>query len=153
MLILGLGNPIRGDDGVGIRAARELKKHPLPEGVEVKEAEEAGLRLLDLIEGYDEVLIVDALPSREEGKVYEIEPSEWTNAGQGPSPHYFGLPQVLEWGKRMGLRLPRRLKIVGVGIRPLQPFREGLSAKVEASLPQVVKKLREEAERWARGGK
>ncbi|MBE3050465.1 hydrogenase maturation protease, partial [Candidatus Bathyarchaeota archaeon] len=60
MLVLGVGNPILSDDGVGIHVARELKKREMP-GVDVEELAASGLELLDVVRGYDKVVIIDAI--------------------------------------------------------------------------------------------
>jgi len=68
-LILGLGNPLLGDEGIGVRVVEELQGLKLPEGVDVAEGGTAGLGLIGLMEGYQRVIVVDA-------------------AGHGPSPRF-----------------------------------------------------------------
>ena len=60
-LVLGLGNPILTDDGVGIHVVRALASHPLPPGVVLAEASLGGLRLLETILGYKQIVLVDAI--------------------------------------------------------------------------------------------
>ena len=60
-LVLGLGNPILSDDGVGLRVARELENRLDQQEVTVVETSMAGLDLLDLLAGYDRAIIVDAI--------------------------------------------------------------------------------------------
>jgi len=60
VLILGLGNPLLGDEGVGLRAVEELKGLELPDGVTVAEGGTTGLGLVSLMEGYQRVIVVDA---------------------------------------------------------------------------------------------
>ena len=57
-LVLGMGNPILSDDGFGLVVAERLLALPLPAGVEVIQSEVAGLRLLELMRGFDKVIIV-----------------------------------------------------------------------------------------------
>ena len=63
-LVLGMGNPILSDDGVGLLVARRLAEMPLPDGVEVLESEVGGLRLLELVRGFTRSIIIDALKTR-----------------------------------------------------------------------------------------
>ncbi len=58
-LILGVGNPILTDDGVGIKIARKLKEEN--PGLEVTETSEVGIALLDLAVGYDKIIIMQRL--------------------------------------------------------------------------------------------
>ncbi|MFC1927886.1 hydrogenase maturation protease, partial [Chloroflexota bacterium] len=63
-LVLGIGNPILSDDGVGIKVAREVEKNLNDPQITVSEASAAGLSLLDSILGYDRVIIVDAIQTK-----------------------------------------------------------------------------------------
>lgn len=61
-LILGVGNPLRGDDGIGVLAVQQLAAHPdLPAGVQVLDGGTAGLGLIPLLERYRRVILVDAV--------------------------------------------------------------------------------------------
>jgi len=64
VLILGLGNPLLGDEGIGVRVVEELKRLELPEGVTAIEGGTAGLGLIGLMEGFQRVIIVDAASDR-----------------------------------------------------------------------------------------
>ena len=59
-LIIGLGNPLRGDDGVGVRVVQALAERALPAGVEVVDGGTQGLGLVSLLEGQKRVILVDA---------------------------------------------------------------------------------------------
>ncbi|MEI6724985.1 MAG: hydrogenase maturation protease, partial [Actinomycetes bacterium] len=65
-LVLGMGNPILSDDGVGLLVAERLRGTSLPHGVEVLQSEVGGLRLLELVRGFTRVIIIDALKSSDE---------------------------------------------------------------------------------------
>ncbi len=62
-LVLGMGNPILSDDGLGLVVAHRLRELPMPPDVEVAESEVGGLRLLELVRGFTKVVIIDALRS------------------------------------------------------------------------------------------
>ena len=61
LLILGLGNPLMGDDGAGIQIVNELRESDLPEYVDVIDGGTAGVGLIDLMSGYSRVIVVDAV--------------------------------------------------------------------------------------------
>lgn len=65
MLIVGLGSLLRQDDGVGCRVVERLQQCPLPPGVRVVDAGTGGLELLELLQGYDRVYLVDAMAARQ----------------------------------------------------------------------------------------
>ena len=75
-LVLGLGNPILSDDGIGCHVAKFLKDRLKEPGVDVMEASLAGLDFLDLLTAYDRAIIIDAIQTGEgtAGQIYRMEP-------------------------------------------------------------------------------
>ena len=139
-LVLGLGNAILCDDGVGIKVARHIaEKHPSPDVI-VKTAELAGFALIDLMEGFERAVVIDAVRVRGSapGEVVvfagsDLEPSLHLVAG-----HQIDLPTALEMGRRLGRPLPETVYIVGVQIEDDQTFSENCTAAVEAAIPAAV---------------
>ena len=60
VLILGIGNYLMGDEGVGVHLVRELEKETLPEGVDLLDGGTAGFQLMEYVEKYPVVIMVDA---------------------------------------------------------------------------------------------
>lgn len=148
-LILGLGNPLLGDEGVGVRVVEELKELELPEGVDVVDGGTAGLGLIGLMEGYQRVIIVDAADmGRPSGCVVRFTPSEaqFKIAKAPLSLHQIGLGEVLALADTLGIA-PDGLSIIGV-----QPKRvgagAGLSPEVEGAIPQIIRLVLKELERY-----
>jgi hydrogenase maturation protease len=141
-LILGLGNPILRDDGVGLRVAQALR--PMlaeAHGVEVDENTWGGLRLMERLVGYDRVIVVDAMcTGAPAGTVRLLTPDEMPTRRSG-SPHDTSLSVALELGRRVGLCVPESADITLVGIEALDVvnFGEELSPEVEAAIPVAVK--------------
>ena len=108
-LILGLGNPILSDDSVGCRVAMALKDRLKEPDVDILEASIAGLDFLDLLAGYDRVIIIDAIQTDKgvPGQIYRLEPEIFADTRHAGSPHDVNLATALELGKRLGLPLPR----------------------------------------------
>jgi hydrogenase maturation protease len=138
-LILGLGNPLLGDEGIGVRAAEELKELQLPEGVEVVEGGTGGLRLIGLMEGYQRVIIVDAADmGQPPGRVVRFTLSEVRFKTVEPplSLHQIGLGEVLALAEALEVA-PAEVIVIGV-----QPGRveagTGLSPEVEGAIPQII---------------
>ena len=145
VLILGLGNPLLGDEGIGVRVVEELKGLDLPDGVAVVEGGTAGLGLVGLMEGYRRVIIVDAAEmGRPPGRVVRFTPSEarFKTVESLLSPHQIGLGEVLTLAKTLEIA-PAEVVIIGV-----QPVRieegAGLSPEVEGAIPQIIRMVLDE---------
>lgn len=150
ILILGLGNPLQGDDGIGCRVAQELVgasvSADLPDDVEVMDGGTPGIGLVNLLEGRERVIIVDAAEmGRAPGEVVRFSLQDaalQVPAGQ-LSLHGSGVADALALGRALNLTLP---EIVVYGV---QPARVGwgtcLSASVAAAVPQVVEAVLREA--------
>ena len=144
-LILGLGNPLLGDEGIGVRVVEALKELELPDGVEVVEGGTAGLGLVGLMEGYRRVIIVGAAEmARPPGRVVRFTPSEarFKTVESLLSPHQIGLGEVLTLAKTLEIA-PAEVVIIGV-----QPVRieegAGLSPEVEGAIPQIIRMVLDE---------
>lgn len=139
-LVLGLGNAILCDDGVGIKAVRYIAELGSNPDIVVKEAELAGFALIDLLEGYDRAVVIDAVKLRDgtpgEVVVFEsgsLEPSLHLVAG-----HQIDLPTALEMGRRLGRPVPSTVYIVGVQIADDTTFSESCTPDVEAAIPTAA---------------
>jgi hydrogenase maturation protease len=145
-LVLGLGNTILSDDGVGIRVAEELKNGLEQDEVTVAEASVAGLDILELLAPYDRAIIVDAIQTRggRVGQVYRLEPEAFTATQHASSPHDVDFPTALELGKRLGIPIPSRIVIFAVEVGDVTTFNEKCTAEVEQTISSVVGMVRKE---------
>lgn len=139
-LILGMGNPIMGDDGVGIWAARALKDRVNEEEVTVMETGMAGLNLLELLADYDRAIIIDAIKTGEGevGKIYRLEPETLNNTRHAASTHGIDFSTALELGNRLGLNLPKDIVFFGIEVADANIFSEKCTPKVEKAIPVVA---------------
>jgi hydrogenase maturation protease len=145
ILVLGMGNPILSDDGVGLVVAERLRSVPLPGTVEILESEVAGLRLLELLPGYSRVIIVDALKSgREPGEVVRYEAKDFAGGHRYSSAHSIGLDTVIELGHRLGYPMPDDIVVYAVEAVDVETFGEELSPPVAAAADRVVALIRDE---------
>ena len=145
-LVLGLGNPILSDDGVGIQVAREVANQLNSPQVTVAETSGAGLSLLDSIVGYDKVIIIDAIQTREghSGQIYRIGPEDFSLTKHFSSPHQINLATALELGKMLDLAMPPTITIFAVEAKDITSFSEKCTPEVEQAIPEVVKMVLEE---------
>jgi len=144
-LILGLGNPILGDDGVGIAIAREIKKRrPADPATDVIEASLAGRFLLDLITGYQTVIVADAIMTDEKaeaGTVYELSVDDLGAVVNPYASHALDLRTTVELGRKLGYDMPQMIRIYAVEIKENTVFREGLSPEIEVTVLPVAQKI------------
>ena len=148
VLVLALGNDILGDDGVGFLAARALRGE-FDGAVDFVETGEAGLALVEFLEGYTQALLLDSLASgtHEPGTVVEFSADDFRRV-VAPSPHYAGLPEVLELAARLGVEMPADLRILAMEVEDPFTVREGLTDAVERAMPSFVARAREVLEAW-----
>ena len=147
-LVLGLGNPICGDDGVGIRIAEALKDKVADPQVEVAETTAAGLSLLDLMAGYQRIIIIDAIRTRNgvPGQVYRLGPDDLPCPLHCATLHDVDLATALELGRRLGMEMPREVTIFAVEVADTTTFLEGCTPDVERAVPEVASLVLQELE-------
>ncbi len=143
-LILGVGNPILTDDGVGIRIAQKLKEEK-PE-LEVIETSESGIALLDLVAGYDKLIIIDSIKTNQgkPGKLYKLKLEDLKPTNDFSSSHGIGIATAFELGQRLGYRMPRYISLYAVEIRDNTTFGEECTEEVEERIPFIVRQIIEE---------
>ncbi len=151
-VVIGLGNPLRGDDGVGPRVVAELNRRGLPEGVEALDMGTGGLDLMRVLEGQHRVVIVDAADiGQEPGQFvrFTLDQARLVYGADRLSFHHAGLGEVLALTNALGRDLP---EMVVFGVQPAEiGWGEGLSPLVEAGLPTLTAAVLEETERTTTG--
>ena len=145
-LILGLGNPILSDDGVGVWVARALEGRLNQPNVTVMETSVAGLDFLELLVGYDRAIIIDAIQTKEGkvGQVYRLEPEVFNATRHVSTPHDVNFATALELGKRLGLALPQQIIIFAIEVENVTTFGEECTPKVREAIPVCVEVVIEE---------
>lgn len=144
-LVLGMGNPILSDDGLGLVVARRLREFPMPRDVEVAESEVGGLRLLELVRGFTKVVIIDALRSgAEPGTIRRVDAAEFRGGHRYGSAHSIHLGTALELGEQLGYDMPDEVVVYTVEAVDVETFGEELSAPVAAAAERVVALIGEE---------
>jgi hydrogenase maturation protease len=152
VLLLALGNDLLGDDGVALAAARVLRERYLGR-VDVVESGESGLGLLEILEGFDRVLLLDAIATgtRPFGEVLEFSAADFRRV-VAPSPHYAGLPEVLDLGERLGLALPEELRVLAIEVENPFEIRAGFTEATERGLANFVDRSCGILDAWTRDG-
>lgn len=147
-LLLALGNDILGDDGVAHFAARALSP-TVKAGLHIEESSEAGLALLELMEGFDRVLLVDAIKTgtHDPGEIIELTTDDFRTI-VAPSPHYAGLPEVLALAECLGVPVPADIRILAMEVEEPYVVREGLTPRVAAALPRLIQRIETILSEW-----
>lgn len=142
-LVIGLGNPILGDDGVGWVVAEEVKKHLYPGlSVDVDCLSLGGISLMERMIGYDRAILVDAFVSGEEPGtiiVLKLEQLPCNSAFHLTSAHDMSLPNAMKMGQQLGAALPEDVTVVGISARHVYDFSEELSPPVSEAVPKATR--------------
>jgi len=146
-IVIGLGNPLLGDDGVGWRVADEVEallstrraSGEAVDAVDVQRLGVGGLRLMESLTGYDAAIVVDAaeLPDTPLGEVRSCPLADLDDSAAGhiDSPHDASLSTALALGRRLGTSLPDTIHAVTIQVRLSDVFSEELSPEVADAVP------------------
>ncbi len=139
-LIVGLGNPILGDDGVGWHVASKLRN--LTTDVDIECLSLGGLSLMEHFIGYDQVIVIDSIQTRNGsiGQVYTFPLEELPDLSSAhtSAAHDTSLITALKLGREMGASLPDKVMVVAVEAARIYDFSEELSAEVANAIPMAT---------------
>jgi hydrogenase maturation protease len=147
-VVLGLGNPLMGDDGVGLAALERLRDAWRLDGVELVDGATWGLALLPVIEEADRLMLVDAIAAYgDPGDIIELSRDRLPiYLSRKLSPHQVDMRDALAVAELRG-RLPN--DIIAIGLQPASvTLSTELSAPVERQLDRLVRAVVAQLERW-----
>ncbi len=147
ILALGVGNPLMGDDGLGVELIKRLAERNLPPEVRLEDGGTLGISLLPLLEDADTVLILDAVKTgAPPGSAVTL------NADELPryfstllSPHQIGLKEVLA-AAQLCDAMPRKLMLIGLEAQNTD-FCAPMSDAVQAAIPSMLEFIEEQIKR------
>lgn len=143
-ILIGLGNPILGDDGVGWKVVEYIQQNcSLPTFVEIDFLALGGISLMERLIGYDHAILVDAIITRQNpiGSVMMLDIKDLPDQAGGhlASAHDTSLQNALQLGRSLGASLPERITIVGVESQSVYDFSEELTRPVAEAVPEAAK--------------
>jgi hydrogenase maturation protease len=144
--IVGIGNLLMGDDGVGIHAVQLLNSMSLPEHVEVHDCDTNAFLLLEAIDGKDKAIIIDAYKNGGEPgtiKRFVIDPENLPEGDMKLSLHDMDFFEGLKMGLIADFKLPKEIVVIGVEPERMEVGVE-LSPKVKAALPKIIERVKAE---------
>jgi hydrogenase maturation protease len=147
-LVLGVGNVLLSDEGIGIRIVEELEhRYRFPEEVEILDGGTSGIELLRFFDGRDHLIIIDAVRAdHPPGTVVRVEGAEVPATFETRiTPHQLGLSDLLATAKLTD-QMPAYLVLFGIEPKSLETGL-GFSPEVEASVEKVVIHVAEELRR------
>jgi hydrogenase maturation protease len=148
VLVMGVGNVLMGDEGVGVHVVRVLETLAWPPTVTVVDGGTGGFHLLSHLEACDVAVLVDAtLDGQPPGTVTVLEPKYASDFPRVLSAHDIGLRDLVESADLLG-HLPR-IQLVTVSVANLQPMQLTLSPEIQAVVPEVARLVRSLADAQA----
>ena len=142
-VIIGLGNPVLADDGVGLRVAAELRRRLAGRsGVTTVDLYSGGMWLMEAMAGHQRAIVIDAIVSGGvAGAVYRLGLHDLPHTRTADSTHDASLPVALELGRAAGVPLPGDVQIWAVEAADVETFSERLTPQVERAVPRVVEQV------------
>ena len=147
-IIVGLGNPILTDDGVGVKVAYQIESSLAdhkPHNLIITEASVGGLRLMELLEGFDRAIIIDAIQTNnghKPGEIFKMNLDDLRRISptqHSSSAHDTSLVTALDAGKALGMKLPDEIVIFAVEVTNILDFNENPTPAVARAIPVVTK--------------
>lgn len=144
-LVLGLGNPLLGDDAIGLRVSATLRERLAGRvDVDVLDEEAGGLRLMEVMTGYDRAIVVDAaVTGGVPGTVRCLGPDDVPTQRTAIA-HGIDLPRALELGRTLGLPMPSEVRVVAIEAARVLEFSHEMTPAVAAALEPAVAAVLEE---------
>ncbi len=141
-LVVGIGSTILGDDGVGVLAARKFRALQ-PEGdVDILELGTGGLALLEYLEGYDRLILIDAIVTgAAPGTVIELRGEDMAGTLHLGAGHEADLPEILALARKLAKRMPADIMVIAVEAADIATFSETLTPEVEKAIPEVLDRV------------
>ena len=155
ILVIGLGNPILGDDGVGWKVAEAVSEflnskpgHLLKSdgnNIEVDFASLGGLSLMERMIGYERVILIDSMETNGgvvgSVKTFPLAALENPRLGHSASTHDTSLLTALQTAQAMGMEVPARVYVVAIEAKNVYDFSERLTPEVGRAVPIATQKV------------
>ena len=150
-LVLGVGNLLLRDEGVGVHVISALRDRELPDDVELWDGGTASFDLLDTLAGRRQVIIIDAVRTGSEpGTIFRFTPEDISaRREQVTSLHQVGLLEALTVAEHLLDSAPQEVIILGIEPKEIDWGLE-LSPEVEAAVPRVIELAMEELDAFDR---
>jgi hydrogenase maturation protease len=138
VLILGIGNILQSDDGLGIHIVNHITQNiELPDDAEAIDGGTAGFDLIPLLTGREKIIIVDALRVDDEpGSIYRFKPEDASKSRASLSLHEVGIIEVIDMLRLLGEN--PQIEIIGIVPEDLDTLNMNISPSVRRSIPDAI---------------
>jgi hydrogenase maturation protease len=141
LLVLGIGNYLMGDEGVGVHAVRALEQEGLPAGVTLVDGGTGGFHLLEYLHAHDPIVMIDAtMDGHPPGTVSVVAPRYPSDYPRTLTAHEFGLKDLIDTAAISGAT--PTVHLVTVSIAEMTPMHIELSEPVRHAIPRVIERVR-----------
>lgn len=142
-IVIGIGNPLLTDDGVGWRVAEALRSRLAHRrNVDVIELGAGGISVMEALVGYERAVVVDAMESGgTPGSIYRLTPDGLRETRNSACVHDMSFRTALDTGRFLGVPLPSEIEVWGIEPADVGTFGEGLSDPVARAVPRVVEEI------------
>ena len=142
ILILGIGNILMGDEGVGVHTIKALEQNSFFEKIDLLDGGTGGFHLMAYFQEYQNIIMIDAtMDKKQAGTVSVIEPKFASDFPKSLSAHDIGLKDMIESITILG-KLPK-IYLITVTIDSIQSMQLELSTDVKNAIPKVIDKIKE----------
>ncbi|MEN8191179.1 MAG: hydrogenase maturation protease [Bacteroidota bacterium] len=149
LLILGMGNKLFGDDGVGIVVAERLREiYNNYENIDIEETSWGGFRIIDLLDGYNTAIVIDALQTKRKhlGFVHKLDYQDLIHSVRMVSFHDINFATAIEFAKIMDITMPEKIMVFGIEVDETDHFSEEISPIIKRSVESCINMVVEEIE-------
>jgi len=143
ILVLGIGNDILTDDGIGPKLVNELNSGETFSDIDFLNVFLGGLEILELIQGYQQVIFIDAIITKDgvPGTVYNFKPEDFKETLHLSNLHDANFLTALDLGRTMGMHIPEDIHIIAIEIIEDRVFNDHLSQEMGMKFPTIFKKV------------
>lgn len=142
ILILGIGNYLMGDEGIGVHVIKNISDKLFPENVSILDGGTGGFHLLSYFQEYTKIIMIDAtMDGSPAGTLKIITPKFASDFPTSLTAHDIGLKDMIESMHLLG-NMPK-IYLITVSISEIKPMTMELSNEVKSSLPSIIKKIEE----------
>ena len=144
-LVLGIGNEILTDDGIGPKLVNDLSKDCPDQNVHFECASVGGLEIIELLGGYDEAVLIDAIRTKDgiPGSVYLFSPDDFKETTHLSNLHDISFLTALRLGKELNIQLPDKIRIIAIEIIEDLELSDELTPPLNSCYPQILKEIRD----------
>lgn len=140
ILVMGVGNYLMGDEGIGVHVIQEMAKQDLPDYIDILDGGTGGFLLLNNFEAYPKIILIDAtMDGKPEGTISLIKPKFASDFPSALSVHDVGLKDMIEAVYLMD-KVPD-IHLFTVSIKEINPMTIALNEKISIAIPEIINQI------------